>query len=111
MKRLLILALVVALVPGCLASLGLQIGNTSAPATQPTVGPGGSISSSNVNLRVTDGSSIAGPAWAALVGTGVLGVLFGGKERRAPELDASRAVHAQDCTRPLENPAANLRCR
>lgn len=30
---------------------------------------------------------------------------------RVPELDASRTVNEQDCTRPIENPSANLRCR
>ena len=29
----------------------------------------------------------------------------------APELDAARTVHEQDCTRPIENGSANLRCR
>ena len=29
----------------------------------------------------------------------------------APPLDEARRVNAQDCTRPIENPTANLRCR
>ena len=28
-----------------------------------------------------------------------------------PALDASRSVNEQDCSRPIENPGANLRCR
>jgi hypothetical protein len=28
-----------------------------------------------------------------------------------PPLDESRRVNVQDCTRPIENPTANLRCR
>ncbi len=28
-----------------------------------------------------------------------------------PPLDEARSVHVQSCTQPIENPAANLRCR
>ncbi len=29
----------------------------------------------------------------------------------APQLDASRSVHEQDCSKPIENWSANLKCR
>ncbi|MCX7962505.1 MAG: hypothetical protein N2653_13180 [Burkholderiales bacterium] len=31
--------------------------------------------------------------------------------RRAPPMDDARRVNAQDCTRPIEDASANLRCR
>ena len=31
--------------------------------------------------------------------------------RPPPEMDERRTVHEQDCTKPLENPAANLKCK
>jgi hypothetical protein len=48
-----------------------------------------------------------------LLGAGALGALFGrdqgSSERRPPELDSNRRINAQDCTKPVDNPA-NLRC-
>ncbi len=106
MKRVLLLAACAAFLPGCLASFGMQVGNVGAPATQPSVGPGGSFSSGGVSARISDG-----PALGALIGVGVLGALFGGEQRRPPELDASRRVHEQDCTKAVEDLSANLRCK
>lgn len=108
MKRVLPLLVCLSMLPGCLASIGVQVGNTSAPATQPSVGPRGSISSSagGISAHVSDGSTLG-----ALIGIGVLGAMFGGDRRSPPELDPSRRVHTQDCTRPLEVPEANLRCQ
>jgi hypothetical protein len=34
-----------------------------------------------------------------------------GASRRPPELDPSRRVHEQDCTKPISDFSANLRCR
>ncbi len=106
MKRVLLLAACAAFLPGCLASFGMQVGNLGAPATQPSVGPGGSFSSGGVGARISDG-----PALGALIGVGVLGALFGGEQRRPPGLDASRRVHEQDCTKAVEDLSANLRCK
>jgi hypothetical protein len=109
MRRILLISICALCLPGCLASLGLQVGNTGAPATQPSVGPGGSFSTSSVNGRFDTGGS--GASFGSILGLGVLGVLFGGEQRRAPALDAARPVQAQDCTKALPDPAANLRCR
>ena len=107
MQRVLILALCVLLLPGCLASAGVRVGNTGPSATQPSVGPGGTFYSSGVSLRVSDG-----PVLGGIVGVGVLGALFGwGEQRRAPELDASRPVREQNCSKPFETSGANLRCK
>ena len=106
MKRVLLLAAVIALLPGCLATLGLGIGNTGTSATQPSVGPGGSFSSGGVSARLSDGPGYGGLVWA-----GVLGLLFGSADqRKPPELDSYRRVNDQDCRKPVENGSGNLRC-
>ncbi len=50
---------------------------------------------------------------AVLIGLGLAaGAIHGGERpERPPELDPARTVREQDCTRPLEDPGANLRCR
>ena len=112
MKRGILIVVCVTLLPGCLASVGIQGGNAGvvAPATQPSVGPGGSFSSAGVSARFSDGSS-----GAALLGAGILGFLFGRGDRadtrRVPALDPNRTVNEQDCAQAIADPAANLRCR
>ena len=103
---LVLLTAAIPLLAGCNASFGLRYGNTSAPSTQPSVGPGGSMTGGSVGVRIGDG-----PALGAAIGVGVLGVVLEGRPRKAAEPDASRSVHEQDCSQPLENPAANLRCK
>ena len=112
MNRVLIIAVCVPLLPGCLASIGIQGGNAGvvAPATQPSVGPGGSFSSAGVSARFSDGSP-----GAALLGAGILGFLFGRGDsadaRRVPDLDPNRTVNQQACRQAIADPASNLRCR
>jgi hypothetical protein len=55
----------------------------------------------------------SGSAVGAIVAIGVLGAMYGAGSESAspPPLVASRAVREQDCTKPLEDPSANLRCR
>jgi hypothetical protein len=57
----------------------------------------------------------AGPALGALIGLGIIAAAaredWETTERLAPPLDATRRVAAQDCSRPIEDPSANLRCR
>ena len=111
MKRFLILAVAVALLPGCAANFGFQFGSTGKSATQPTVGPGGSFSSGGVIARFGEAANSG-----SLLGVGLLGFLFGGEprandERTPPALDSNRLVNEQDCGKILENPSANLRCR
>jgi hypothetical protein len=31
--------------------------------------------------------------------------------RPPPSMDENRTVHEQDCTKPIENPVANLKCK
>ena len=55
----------------------------------------------------------SGSAVGAVIAIGVLGAIYGsGSERSGPPaLLEGRTVREQDCTRPIENPSANLRCR
>jgi hypothetical protein len=94
------------LLTGCLANLGVRVGHSGVSATQPSVGPGSSFSSGGLNLSITDGSFLGGLFTAA-----GLGALFGMSERRAPELDPTRRVNEQDCSRALQDTEGNLRCR
>ncbi len=113
MKRLVAfgaLVTVAALLAGCNANLGFQFGNSGRSATAPSVGPGGSFSSSGVGVRFADA-----PGSTSIIGALGLGWLFGrdrGMEysRPAPAMDENRQVNDQDCRQPVEN-AANLRCR
>lgn len=57
----------------------------------------------------------AGPALGALIGLGIIAasVREDGDDpvNATPALDPQRRVHEQDCSKPIEDPAANLRCR
>lgn len=106
MKRLLSYAACVFVLSGCVTSLGVRVGNTGAPATQPSVGPGASTGSAGISAHISDASTLG-----AIIGIGVISAMFGGDRSAPAELDPARKVHEQDCTRPLEVPEANLRCR
>jgi len=68
---------------------------------------GAASSSSSAGLNVQASGSTA----AALIGLGIAGaVIYRGTER-APELAPVRRVNEQDCTRPIADISANLRCR
>jgi hypothetical protein len=72
-----------------------------------TTSGGTAISSSSAGLNV----QASGATAAALIGLGIAGaVIYRGTER-APELAPVRKVNEQDCTRPIEDISANLKCR
>jgi len=72
---------------------------------------GAASSSSSAGLSVQASGSTA----AALIGLGIAGaVIYRSEARgieRAPELAPVRKVNEQDCTRPIEDISANLKCR
>ncbi len=91
----------------CLAGCGghshVQVGSGGPPSSG--VPPGGSVS--------VQGHASAGTLL-------MLGIFVGASARsgeampsaaRVPELDATRRVAEQDCTKPIEDWSANLRCR
>lgn len=109
MDRLLALIAATALLAGCNANLGFQLGHMGRSATAPTVGPGSSFSSSGISIRIGDV-----PPAGAFVGAAGLGILYGSDPQsgtqRPPPMDESRRVNEQDCRNPVQNPA-NLRCQ
>src|SRR5207302_9402585 len=74
-----------------------------------TASGGTVISSSSAGLNVQASGSTA----AALIGLGIAGAVIYRSEAsgRAPELAPVRKVNDQDCTRPIEDISANLKCR
>jgi len=84
------------------------------------VGAGSGVPGSS--LQISSGSSLG-----VLVAAGILGAAWHGSEARPsdslwmgyasplrrpmPPLDESRRVNEQPCTAPIEDAAANLRCR
>ena len=88
------------IVPICILIAGCSHGTTSG---------GTAISSSSAGLNVQASGSSA----AALIGLGIAGAVIHRSEAsgRAPELAPVRRVNEQDCTRPIEDISANLKCR
>jgi hypothetical protein len=74
-----------------------------------TTSGGTAISSSSAGLSV----QASGATAAALIGLGIAGAVIYRSEAsgREPELAPVRRVNEQDCTRPIENLSANLKCR
>lgn len=111
------LLLCVAALAGCSAHTNVRVGSgaTSVP-------PGTSVTSSSVGVQVQSGS-VAG----TLIGIGILAAAWYGGESEpygirhradpfaaagsAPPLDETRRVNEQDCTRPIEDWSANLKCK
>ena len=94
------LPLLVLLLAGCHAHTGVSAGPGTSGAA-----PGASAS---IGIR-------AGPAAGALIGLGFVAAVISCQEDHridaTTELDLARRVAEQDCTKPIEDPAANLRCR
>lgn len=69
---------------------------------------------------VSSGASVSVQGTSTLGALLVIGVLYGAStssdrvmppSRRVPELDPARRVVEQDCTKPIEDWSANLKCR
>jgi hypothetical protein len=122
MKRLIALLLCVQ-IAGC--AHGVATVSTSTAATTGTAAAG----TTAVGAQVTAASSGAGAiaifaAAAAMMmtastespsGTTTYNAnpfaAMGSSSRRPPELDASRRVNEQDCTKPIQDWSANLKCK
>lgn len=89
--RLLAVASFAVLVTGC--------------ASQPFVfsGPNGLFVSVPLDTAATN----------IITGAAMVGILVAGNGYRLDDapMRADRTVHEQDCTKPIENPGANLRCK
>jgi len=114
MQRRWLAALLCALLTGCSSQANVRVafpGGGGVPAGTTTTG-------SQVGAHVQSGSIAA-----TLLAFGLLAAAWygGDAERHAsgvfpgsgpvPRLDESRRVNVQDCTRPIEDGAANLKCR
>jgi len=69
---------------------------------------GGGASGVRVGLDVHSGSAVG-----AVIAIGAIGAAYGsGSEpTKPPPMLEGRRVSEQDCSRPIEDPSANLRCR
>lgn len=91
------------LAAGCGGHSNVQLSSSGSPSTG--VSTGGSVH--------VQGHSTFG----ALLAIGILGGVSYESDRemppsvRVPELDPSRRVVEQDCSKPIEDWSANLRCR
>src|SRR5262245_61721925 len=91
---------------GCSGRAYVQVNGQGVPP--PSAVPGLSVSGGSVSANVQGGSLIG-----ALLGIGALYAVSRGTAPREPlpALDATRTVNEQDCTQPITDWSANLRCR
>jgi hypothetical protein len=81
--------------------------NGGVPVAAPPAGT--SVSGGSVSVNIARGSDAS-----TLLGLGLLiGIAYGTEhqQRFVPVMDPARVVHEQDCSKPIETPTANLRCR
>ncbi len=95
-----IVLLLALLLAGCHAHTGVGVA-TGTPGMVPEA-------SASVHVH-------AGPAIGTLIGIGIIAASIRDERaypgRAVPELDPTRRVQEQDCSKPIEDPSANLRCR
>ena len=104
MNRRLAIVLICAILAAC-SSVSVTQSVSTAPATS---------SSYIATQSVAASLLIAGLLAAAWYGGDGVNYAYGAHPRWdiwAPPLEEARRVNVQDCTRPIENPGANLRCR
>ena len=114
--KFLALLVTVALAAGCSATTRVNVAAGTGGAVPPA---GTSASGGTFGLHVQGGSSAA-----AIVAAGTIAALIYGREdprdrdrvlpwnaAPAPELLEGRAINVQDCTKPIKDLSANLRCR
>ncbi|MBI3375073.1 MAG: hypothetical protein HY017_25405 [Betaproteobacteria bacterium] len=101
-------ALVCALTGCSTANVSARGGNFSSIGA-PQAGTGATGGFAGVNIQ-------GGSAAAVVVTTGALAAMMGAwrdapYRRVVPEMLEGRAISEVDCTKPIENSSANLRCR
>ena len=104
MKRSL-LAMLVALLAGCSTHYQLNAGSGMLPPGG--AAPGTTVSGGSAQLQA------GGSGAAALLAIGILAGIAAAQPSPppAPQLAPGRRVNEQDCTKPIADPAANLKCR
>ena len=91
----------------------------TGPAAGGTPVTGTSYGGARVTVEYPSGSAAPGLAFLAVLGLlvyaeGAAGPAAHGlfdSSRQAPAMDPARRVNEQDCSKPIEVPGANLRCR
>lgn len=114
--KFLVVLFTAALCAGCSATTRVNVAAGTGGAVPQA---GTSTSGGSFGLHVQGGSGAA-----AIVAAGTIAALIYGREDTrerylvepwtpapAPELLEGRAINVQDCTKPIRNPSANLRCR
>ena len=101
------------LLAGC-AGTTIALRSTNSPSIGGALPPGSSSGSAAIQADVTPGAFI-GFLFLGYLAAGVhddyLGWSYGRAGRDAPKLAEDRAVTEQDCSRPMQQPSANLRCK
>ncbi|MGH6628598.1 MAG: hypothetical protein ACREB3_02575 [Burkholderiales bacterium] len=103
------------LLAGCGGHSSVQLGSGGAPASS----GGGSVSVNSQPRSALGNLVVFGTLVGVYHGSDSA---YGSRYRSnpfmaiqptmpAPELDSARTVHEQDCSRPIENWSANLKCR
>lgn len=96
--------LLAAALSGCAATTSVSAGGGAAG-----VAPGGTVSSATVGMHVESASAAGALLGLAIIGGTVYGAARDGA--RVPPLDPDRTVNVQDCSQPIRDWAANLRCK
>ena len=78
--------------------------------TSTRIESGGSTVTTTTGISVSISGQASPAAWA-LIGIGAIAWGSGNPASRPPPLDAGRRVNEVDCTRPIEDWSANLKCR
>ena len=115
MARRWLAALLCALLAGCSSQANVRAGFSGGAGAQ----AGSASAGSQVSAQIGSGS-----IFGTLLALGILAAVWHGDDRDrhvvgafsggsapVPPLDESRRVNEQDCTRPIADGAANLRCR
>ena len=102
------------LLAGCANStIGLR--TSTAPSMRGSAPPPGSSYSSAAIHAGVNSNAYFGLLFIGVFATGVedhyLSWRYGPPGRQPPPLAADRAIAERDCSRPMERPSANLRCR
>lgn len=111
-----------ALLSGCVTSFNLRSDTLGAPpvSPSPSLGPAPGTSQTTGGALQWQGTALGSAILAAAAVAAIAESARGSPARSSmplmqrgapPELDPARTIHEQDCTRPIENPSANLRCR
>jgi hypothetical protein len=103
------------LLAGC-AGTTIAVRSTNSPSIGGAPPPGSSSSSGSVAIQadVTPGAFI-GLLLLGYLAAGAHDDYLGWRDSRAgrdsPQLDQDRAITERDCSRPMQQPSANLRCK